>query len=219
MTYTQFSALADIKKHFFFFVLCKNKKQGLSSPLFPVFSSAHSSCVSIYVKPPVSVSSHPNSFQWSCSSLPYGSPQTLSCFPIHFQSGLAGVHRSAEPRLSVTFSSCIYHPPFLSFSFTVSLYTSPMLSVLLPKLQLMCALLCSLYKLFLPAFALPLSNLLLTFPRWGVAAQFCTCRKRTSLFVSLCKLFTAARVSKERKWKFPSCPHNIETSHSDHKPW
>lgn len=103
----------------------------MSPHLFPVFSSAHSSCVSISVKPPVSVSSHPNSLQWGC--LPYGSPQTLFRFPIHFSKRIG---RCVLLCRTQTFFPSRSLPVFIIPFFSVS-KLSPFLSISLRCCQLL----------------------------------------------------------------------------------
>lgn len=83
----------------------------MSSHLLPVFSSAHSSCVSIYVKPPVFVSPHPSFLQQTCGCLLHGSPQAAPSFPMYFHSlsCSAGVLCSTNPYF-LSFCHMLYLP-------------------------------------------------------------------------------------------------------------
>lgn len=111
----------------------KKKKKGSCSLLFPVFSSANCSCVSIYVKPPVHVSPHPNArfLQWTCSCLLHDSLEPVSLASRYIftvqadQQVCTALQKNPTFSLSVTFSIflCQMHSS-LSLSLSISLCLS-----------------------------------------------------------------------------------------------
>lgn len=101
--------------------------------MFPVFSSANCSCLTIYVKPPVHVSSHPDDRfpQSACSCLLRSnleSPSLASRYIFKVQADqqvCTALQKKPTFSLSVTFSIFLCQIP-LSLCVSVSLLLSPL---------------------------------------------------------------------------------------------